>query len=69
MPAYYLEALTVALGIILLMAEAFSSKRSKAWVGGAAAIGLGLLRGPLLRSRTGIQTGRDLGEMAAVEFL
>ncbi|BCU79813.1 NADH-quinone oxidoreductase subunit N [Luteolibacter sp. LG18] len=43
MPAYYLEALTVALGILLLMAEAFSSNRSKAWVGGAAAVGLGLI--------------------------
>lgn len=40
MPAYYLEALTVLLGLILLMAEAFSSKRSKAWIGGGAALGL-----------------------------
>lgn len=40
MPAYYLEALTTALGLILLMAEAFSSKTSKAWIGGVAAIGL-----------------------------
>jgi NADH-quinone oxidoreductase subunit N len=40
MPAYYLEALTVTLGIILLMAEAFCSCKSKAWVGIAAAIGL-----------------------------
>src|SRR6476660_9410720 len=40
MPAYYLEALTVALGLILLMAEAFSSNRSKAWIGGIAAVGL-----------------------------
>lgn len=40
MPAYYLEALTVTLGIVLLMAEAFSSGRSKAWVGIAGAIGL-----------------------------
>jgi NADH-quinone oxidoreductase subunit N len=43
MPAYYLEALTVILGILLLMAEAFSSKRSKAWVGGIAAGGLALI--------------------------
>jgi NADH-quinone oxidoreductase subunit N len=41
MPAYYLEALTVTLGLILLMAEAFVSTKSKAWVGIAAAIGLG----------------------------
>ena len=40
MPAYYLEALTVTLGIFLLMAEAFCSCRSKAWVGVSAAIGL-----------------------------
>ena len=41
MPAYYLEALTVTLGLILLMAEAFVPSKSKAWVGVAAAIGLG----------------------------
>lgn len=40
MPAYYLEALTVTLGIILLMAEAFSSGKSKAWLGITGAIGL-----------------------------
>ncbi|RYD24328.1 MAG: hypothetical protein EOP87_26110, partial [Verrucomicrobiaceae bacterium] len=40
MPAYYLEALTVTLGIVLLMAEAFSSGRSKAWLGISGAIGL-----------------------------
>ena len=40
MPAYYLEALTVTLGIFLLMAEAFCSCKSKAWVGISAAIGL-----------------------------
>jgi NADH-quinone oxidoreductase subunit N len=38
MPAYYLEALTVTFGIILLMAEAFCSTKSKAWVGIAAAV-------------------------------
>lgn len=43
MPAYYLEALTVVLGIGLLMAEAFVPTKSKAWVGIAAAIGLGLI--------------------------
>jgi NADH-quinone oxidoreductase subunit N len=40
MPAYYLEALTVTLGIILLMAEAFCSCKSKAWIGISAAVGL-----------------------------
>jgi NADH-quinone oxidoreductase subunit N len=40
MPAYYLEALTVTLGIVLLMAEAFVPSQSKRWVGIAAAIGL-----------------------------
>lgn len=40
MPAYYLEALTVTLGLVLLMAEAFVSSKSKAWVGIAAAVGL-----------------------------
>lgn len=43
MPAYYLEALTVTLGLILLMAEAFVSTKSKAWVGVAAALGLGAI--------------------------
>ncbi len=41
MPAYYLEALTVTLGLVLLIAEAFVSTKSKAWVGIAAAVGLG----------------------------
>ncbi|MFT3990598.1 MAG: NADH-quinone oxidoreductase subunit N [Luteolibacter sp.] len=45
MPAYYLEALTVLLGIILLMAEAFSSGKSKAWVGLIAALGLAIILG------------------------
>jgi NADH-quinone oxidoreductase subunit N len=40
MPAYYLEALTVTLGIVLLMAEAFSSGKSKAWLGIAGSLGL-----------------------------
>jgi NADH-quinone oxidoreductase subunit N len=43
MPAYYLEALTVTLGLILLMAEAFVSTKSKAWVGISAALGLGVI--------------------------
>ncbi|MES2995369.1 MAG: NADH-quinone oxidoreductase subunit N [Verrucomicrobiota bacterium] len=40
MPACYLEALTVLLGLILLMAEAFSDGKSKAWLGFVAALGL-----------------------------
>jgi NADH-quinone oxidoreductase subunit N len=43
MPAYYIEALTVTLGLFLLMAEAFVPSKSKAWVGVAAAIGLGVI--------------------------
>jgi NADH-quinone oxidoreductase subunit N len=45
MPAYYLEALTITLGIILLMAEAFVPSKSKAWVGIAAALGLAVILG------------------------
>lgn len=40
MPAYYLEALTVTLGIALLMAEAFVPTENKSWVGAGAAAGL-----------------------------
>lgn len=40
MPAYYLEALTVTLGIILLIAEAFSTGPRRTWIGFAAIIGL-----------------------------
>lgn len=40
MPAYYLEALTVTLGILLLVAEAFVPGKQKTWVGLAAIIGL-----------------------------
>lgn len=43
MPAYYLEALTITLGIVLLMAEAFVPTKSKAWIGVSAAIGLGVI--------------------------
>ena len=43
MPAYYLEALTVTLGIILLMAETFESPKNKARLGISAAIGLGII--------------------------
>lgn len=45
MPAYYLEALTVTLGMILLLAEAFVPGKSKAWVGVAAALGLAVVLG------------------------
>jgi len=43
MPAYYLEALTVTLGLILLLAEAFVPSQRKAWVGITAALGLGMI--------------------------
>ena len=43
MPAYYLEALTVALGLVILLAEAFVPSKQKAWVGFAGAIGLALI--------------------------
>lgn len=43
MPAYYLEALTVTLGLILLMAEAFVPSKSKVWVGVFSAAGLGVI--------------------------
>jgi NADH-quinone oxidoreductase subunit N len=45
MPAYYLEALTVTLGLVLLLAEAFVTTPSKAWVGVAAALGLAIVLG------------------------
>lgn len=43
MPAYYLEAFTVTLGIVLLMAEAFFPAKSKAWVGFGAVAGLSVI--------------------------
>jgi NADH-quinone oxidoreductase subunit N len=43
MPAYYLESFTVVLGILLLMAEAFRTSKSKAWVGMSAAAGLAVI--------------------------
>lgn len=43
MPAYYLEALTVALGLVLLMLEAFGPRDSKKAIGAIAAFGLGLI--------------------------
>ena len=43
MPAYYLEALTVALGILLLMLEAFGPAHDKRLVGITAAFGLGFI--------------------------
>lgn len=45
MPAYILEALTVILGIFLLMAEAFLPGKNKSWVGVAAVFGLTLILG------------------------
>ncbi len=43
MPAYYLEAVTVILGIALLMGEAFCSCKNKSWVGITAVVGLALI--------------------------
>jgi len=40
MPAYYLEALTLTLGFVLLLAEAFVPTKGKSWVGIAAAVGI-----------------------------
>ncbi|MEP4807696.1 MAG: NADH-quinone oxidoreductase subunit N, partial [Luteolibacter sp.] len=40
MPAYYLEALTVTLGFVILLAEAFVPAKNKSWAGLAGAIGL-----------------------------
>jgi NADH-quinone oxidoreductase subunit N len=40
MPAYYLEALTVGLGFIILLAEAFVSSKNKSWAGLIGAVGL-----------------------------
>lgn len=43
MPAYYLEALTVTLGFIILLAEAFIPAKNKSWAGLAGAIGLAVI--------------------------
>lgn len=43
MPAYYLEALTVTLGFIILLAEAFVPAKNKSWAGLAGAIGLAVI--------------------------
>ncbi|MCW1883384.1 NADH-quinone oxidoreductase subunit N [Luteolibacter flavescens] len=43
MPAYYLEALTVFLGLLLLMVEAFGPSNSKKFVGFTAAAGLAFI--------------------------
>jgi NADH-quinone oxidoreductase subunit N len=43
MPAYYLEALTVFLGLLLLMVEAFGPSHSKKLVGFSAAAGLAFI--------------------------
>jgi NADH-quinone oxidoreductase subunit N len=43
MPAYYLEALTVTLGLALLMLEAFGPRHSKTLVSGSAAAGLAFI--------------------------
>jgi NADH-quinone oxidoreductase subunit N len=43
MPAYYLEALTVTLGFVILLVEAFVPAKNKSWIGYLGAVGLGLL--------------------------
>lgn len=40
MPAYYLEALTVTLGLVILLLEAFVPSKNKSWLGFTAVIGL-----------------------------
>ena len=45
MPAYYLEAFTVTLGFVLLLAEAFAPSNSKARLGMAAVMGLVVILG------------------------
>ncbi len=40
MPAYYLESLTIALGLVLLLLECLVPARSKSWLGLIAAAGL-----------------------------
>jgi len=62
MPAYSLEALTVILGIVLLMAEAFTPSRSKSWVGTAAVFGLLLILG-LVFVAVGPDPDSDVGWM------
>ena len=47
MPAYYLEAFTVILGIVLLVTEAFVPTKSKAWLGLAGSAGLFVILGLL----------------------
>lgn len=47
MPAYYLEAFTVILGIVLLVTEAFVPTKSKAWIGLAGSAGLFVILGLL----------------------
>lgn len=43
MPAYYLEAITVALGLLLLLLEAFGPAQSKRYIGLLAASGLAVI--------------------------
>ena len=40
MPAYYLESLTIALGLVLLLLECLVPAKSKSWLGLIAAAGL-----------------------------
>lgn len=48
MPSYYLEIFVVVLGLILLMAEAFTNRRSKDSIAFLAIIGLGVILGLLM---------------------
>ena len=61
MPAYYLEALTVTLGLVLLLAEAFVPSKSKAWIGLTAAAGLAILLLCVLPFAIGPQHKPDAG--------
>jgi len=69
MPAYYLEALTITLGLILLMVETFVPTKSKAWIGIAGSIGLLIILGltfiaigpdPSLKGSIDIGTGSGI---------
>lgn len=45
MPAYYLEIIVVALGLALLLADAFLERAGKRWLGGLAMLGLAVVFG------------------------
>lgn len=69
MPAYYLEALTVALGLILLLWEAFSDRTPKATLGLIAAAGLaGILIATFLAVGPEAAKGKDWGNWPLWNF-